>query len=298
MFPHFSGEDWGAIRISKVLKEFGISGTFYLAVDERYRWGDQPLAELAKKLIDDKHDLGLHSHPAWGDKQKREHLWQYSLDEQTCIIKRTKEMLEHWTGQNVISHRAGAYGLNRDTIQALVRNNIPIDSSMFYGHPNCKYTWSYNQVVEKDRIIEVPVTCFHKRLYWKLGPLKKLRHQIVIKSDLDWCSLDDLLQCVSVVKNADLPVMILFMHSYSLLRSSNYFRNVGPAPDQDHKLRSFIKRMKCDQDITFISIREFHDLYVSNSLTLPSDDVLPRIDKYMSPITSLVEKLGVNQRDT
>jgi len=74
-------------------------------------------------------------------------MYLYSLDEQIEIIKDGKELVKEWVSEYPVAHRAGgAYGINKDTFTALKENGIPIDSSSFYGHPNCK------AVVTKNRI--------------------------------------------------------------------------------------------------------------------------------------------------
>ena len=49
-----------------------------------------------------------------------------------------KDDVHKWSGAHPISHRAGAYGANTDTLKALKKLNLEIDSSNFAEHNNCK----------------------------------------------------------------------------------------------------------------------------------------------------------------
>ena len=83
------------------------------------------------------HEVQLHTHPVWVDPDRRLNMHQLPLDEQVAIIEQGKELLAQWSGTNPIAHRAGAYGLNEVTLQALRLTGLPVDCSMYYDHPNC-----------------------------------------------------------------------------------------------------------------------------------------------------------------
>ena len=72
-----------------------------------------------------------------------------SLDEQTNVLEHGMEMLYKWTGVYPIAHRSGGYSVNKDTLRALKSVGIPIDSSMYYGHPNSHETWSRNAIIKR-----------------------------------------------------------------------------------------------------------------------------------------------------
>ena len=75
-------------------------------------------------------------------------MWCYSFNEQVEILEHGIDCLKRWGAGKPIAHRAGAYGINIDTIKALKKVGIYIDSSMFFGHENCKEVWSINEVVK------------------------------------------------------------------------------------------------------------------------------------------------------
>ena len=70
-------------------------------------------------------------------------MWQYSVDEQTEIVNFGKQKIKEWIGIDALAHRAGGYGADDNTMQALKFNDIFIDSSFFYKNENCKINYDY-----------------------------------------------------------------------------------------------------------------------------------------------------------
>ena len=272
----------GLLQILKMITRLNFKATFFVNVFEESVWGKDVMINICKEISVAGGDVQLHVHPLWRYNKSKEHLWQYSLNEQIGIIKDGKELLKEWTGEYPVVHRAGAYGLNEDTLKSLRANDIPIDSSMFYSHPNCKVTWTKNKVVEKKGIIEIPVTGFHRNVCWKAGPVsfKKSRH--FIKTDIDWASLDELKYFVHEAKTHDIRVMNLFMHSYSLVKFDQNFSNSDPDWDDINKLDEFLSFVSCDPQIKVITIREFYEMYQQNPEQFIGSDYVPQIEKPVS----------------
>ena len=169
-------KEYGVILISELCERFGMKATYFLDVYAHAYYGKDALRTVATTLDQRGHDVQLHTHPAWFQ-DKRDHralrtmkaqcscfpadkYWMNlnSLEEQVEILQHGKDLLEDWLEKPVIAHRAGAYALDINTIHALRTVGIPVDSSMYHSHPHCKVTWSKNQLIEEDGIVEVPVT--------------------------------------------------------------------------------------------------------------------------------------------
>src|SRR5207249_9066268 len=115
------------------------------------------------------HEIQLHTHPDLMYDPKRQSMHEYSLAEQTTIIRDGMALLREWTGKAPIAHRAGSYGANKDTLKALHANGIFLDSSFFYRHGNCRLPFAnLNSPFKADGIWEVPVTV-HPRPVRRLG---------------------------------------------------------------------------------------------------------------------------------
>ena len=268
------GQPAGATRIADICEDFGLRATFFVNVYEHSRIGERPLSDLCGKLVKRGHDVQIHTHPIWIDPQRREHMWQYSLNEQSNIIRTGMELIKQWTGRYPLAHRAGAYGLNLDTIEALRLNRIRIDSSMFLDHPNCKLVWSRNAIVEQDGVLELPVTGFYRRRYRSLGPIAVRWGKRFIKSDLDWCSLEELVWFADWAEESDLRVINFFMHSYSLIRPQKGYSSFERADAQIQKLERFLAHVSDSPSVEVITMSQFGEIYGSDpGLFMGADDV-------------------------
>ena len=258
--------------------EFNIKAVFFLSVFEHCKFNKESIRDIAQFLDSQGHDVQLHTHPYWC--YGREHMWQYSLNEQIKIIKEGRNLLFEWLGRHPIAHRAGAYGINRDTIKALQVNNIHIDSSMYFGHPNCKLSWSKNRLIEKNKIVQIPVTGFFRKKYITLGNYKIKYRKKFVKTDIDWCSIDELVHFGRDAQDNNIKIMNLFMHSYSLLAYNSNFSNFSLNEKKKQTLKRFLKICTRNLNIRFITFQQFWDRYRINPQQFHGSDCVPVIPFY------------------
>jgi peptidoglycan/xylan/chitin deacetylase (PgdA/CDA1 family) len=274
----------------ELLEKYDIKAVFFASVFEHCRFGKKVIREVLEYLDAKGHDVELHTHPYWC--YGREHMWEYSFEEQSEIIKDGCELFKEWLDRYPVAHRAGAYGLNQDTLQVLRQNHIPIDSSMFYDRQNCKVNWSRNRVVEKEGLIEIPVTGFYHKRYldFKLFRIKYQRK--FIKTDIDWCSTDELLHFVDYAKKKEIKFINLFMHSYSFLKYNDDFTRFDVDEEALQNLSHLLSVWTKDRQIRFITMQELLDLYKSDTSSFRGSDHVPvlredKIDVYRSLINKI-----------
>ncbi len=217
------GSRCGLMAISRSLARRGLAGTFFLSVFEHRTWGEPALRDIVGRLQADGHDVELHTHPQFAYDPTRNEMFQYRLDEQTAIIRDGAALLSRWTGRPVVAHRAGDYAADPNTLLALQRNGIPIDSSLLAGHAHCRLTvppLKRNLPARSGDVIEVPVTVFLQAespawLTNHLAPVTTLR-----KIDVNWLADERQSRAaIDAAVSADLPVIVIFLHSFSLLRA-------------------------------------------------------------------------------
>ena len=173
-----NGQNWGTFQIAQALEDIGSTGTFFVDIYEDVLWGTHRMKTLCQDLTARGHDVQLHTHPSWRIDPRdssdlndfkasrsrfppeKDFMTKLTLDEQIAFIKEGKMMLENWLDRPVLAHRSGGYSINDDTIAALRANNIMIDSSMNGSHTNSKINWSKNRIVERDGMLELPVTYY------------------------------------------------------------------------------------------------------------------------------------------
>ncbi len=290
---YHDGQPWATTRLADIFESFGVEATFFIAVNEADKLGEDKLRKLVGKLTERKQDVQIHSHPIWADSQvpPRELMSQYSLDEQIQLISNMKRKLRDWTDKWPVAHRAGAYGLDGNTLKALKHNDIHIDSSMLHGHPNCKVTWSKNNVASKDGLVEIPATGMYVDKILDFGLFKYNYKKAFIKTDLNHCALEELMFFVKEAKCNNLKVMNFFMHSYSLIKFDKGFKNFKPSFEEEKKLIDFIQMCNKDDNIKFISVGEFWKIYQDNKLAFSGSDFAPECKKTINIYKKAAEKI-------
>jgi peptidoglycan/xylan/chitin deacetylase (PgdA/CDA1 family) len=217
------GVHCGLFEIARMLEQRRLAGTFFLNVYEYKAWGEVPLRDIARRLHAEGHEVGLHTHPHWAYDPARVNMYDYNLEEQTRIVADGARLLQQWTGLAVVSHRGGAYTANQDTLEALLRSGIRVDSSFFPGHPWSRLNGlglSVNRPSMLDGVLEIPVTIYRREDRPSLlgdiaPPLAAIR-----KIDVDWFVNDNETEARSAIDAAadvGVPYIVVFLHSFSLM---------------------------------------------------------------------------------
>ncbi|RJG16282.1 polysaccharide deacetylase family protein [Massilia cavernae] len=123
----------------QTLNDHGLKGVFFVEPLFSARFGQQPLQDVTGMVRDAGHEVQLHLHTEWvdeartpllpGAQAKRQHLRYFSLAEQASLIKAGAGMIEMTGCKRPNTFRAGSFGFNRDTMDALAANGIAFDSS-------------------------------------------------------------------------------------------------------------------------------------------------------------------------
>jgi peptidoglycan/xylan/chitin deacetylase (PgdA/CDA1 family) len=267
---------YGFTKVMEICDRYDCKATFFVSVFDYGKYGNSAIGKICRQIKQRGHDVQLHTHPRWIYDKSRGEMHKYSLNEQKTIIGEGKRLIREWISEYPVAHRAGAYGLNGDTIAALKEHRILMDSSMFYQHPECKLTWSRNKVVARDEMLEIPVTGFFRDIVFTVGGLPITRRRRFIKTDVDWASLDELLFFVEEAKQRDIRVLDLFMHSYSFIHFNEDFTHFEPDYQDMQKFERFLAFARSDPAIKVVTMRDLHELYSRDpSSLLGGSDYVP-----------------------
>jgi len=209
----------GLLQIAHMLEQRSLAGTFFLNVYEYKAWGEPTLRNIARQLHNRGHDVALHTHPQWAYDPRRPYMYDYTVDEQITIVADGVRLLQEWTGLPVVAHRAGAYSANKDSIDALARNRVTLDASLFPGEPRSRLNGLGLPVNFPGRIAgvtEIPVTVYERRE--RPAGLGHLLPPHVVLGKIDVNAMDDEYQAVAAlraVSAANLPFVVIFLHSFS-----------------------------------------------------------------------------------
>jgi len=246
----------GAFWIAEQLKGYGLAGVFFLDVYGVGRYRGAPYRHLCDRLLESGHDVQLHTHPDQMYDPKRFSMHEYSPTEQTTIVREGMALLQTWTGRLPIAHRAGRYGANEATLQALKHNGICLDSSFYFGRPNCKLPFAHsNAPMSLHGVWEVPVTVARE-------PVAKLGYRFPFWTRRLWWRYQKLdvntmraWQLCRSVKElyGEVPYIVTFLHSFSFLKPTA----TGFEPDND-AIESFqsLLRMLVEQQYPVVTCQQ------------------------------------------
>lgn len=299
MWGHLPGESrqFGISLICDLCEKHGLRATFFLDVYEYSFYGQDAMRGVASYLVKRGHDVQLHTHPAWSPEDPRDSayiqrmkrdnscfdperpwMYQYDLAEQTEIIRHGKELLEEWTGKPVVAHRSGGYGFNRDTLVALGRNEISVDSSMFPGHPNCQYAPAENVGGMYEGILEIPITFLTVDYYFDFLLFEKYRMTRRSKTDIDNHPIEFLKYFVSAGKEQGQPGITLFMHSYSFLKFDRRFSRFSPDHEEIDKFDQFLSWCVKESSLEYRVMSDYAEAETkSRYLASSCDRFLPQL---------------------
>lgn len=255
-------ELYGIPKIIDILDKYNAKATFYLNVYEIAKHGEEPIRKVAQEIVARGQDIQLHTHPkpmygkAW--------MSNYTFKDQVKIIKKGKELIKQWTRVDVVSHRAGAYLGNADTLKALTQSQILADSSLSPASNSPLYREGYisNDITSIGNVIEIPVTYF-KQI--SIGHFESLRYL-----DIESSSFRELKSVIDQMEKQKSCAVNIMMHSFSFTR---YGKPDYPVIKKLEDLLSYVNKK---QNLKMSSTTELINSYQTNSLEcVASPDFIP-----------------------
>lgn len=208
-------KDVWVLYIWKQLNKHWFKWIFFLdPYSYKFYW-EKKYEKICKKLINQWHDIQLHTHPSSLYDLEKKWMHNYTIDMQIKIIKKWKKMLEKWTWKKIIAHRAWNYWINENTFKALANNWIYQDYSYFHNNSNCKISLDINNEISIYNWLKIiPITqvnILKKYSLFNKVIFSKKRNQ---KIDINWNQyLSESIDAVSKNKS----VITFFMHSNSFI---------------------------------------------------------------------------------
>ncbi len=214
--------------INNLSSKYGAIVEHFVDIYSYESYGEEKFERLCCDVVQSGHKVALHTHPSSKYDKSRKFMHQYSLDEQIEIIKFGKEKICQWIGQEQISHRAGGYGADDNTLKALKENGIFTDSSFFYKNANCKISYPYkNKPFVHKGVLELPVSVYERQTKYKIFG----ERNSIIKLDFRYgSSADEILEVIDLMRED--CVIVLFLHSFNFLNlpydfKSNSYGNIS-----------------------------------------------------------------------
>lgn len=164
--------DYALPETLAILNRHGLKGVFFVEPLFATRFGKEHLETIVRLIRDAGHEVQLHLHPEWTDEAKepiikdcaakRQHLSYYTLEEQTTLIAHGKKMLEAAGSGPISVFRSGSFAANRDTFEALRRNQIFLDTSLNRCYdvsaPDLRAEHSFDKAFVVQGVTTFPIT--------------------------------------------------------------------------------------------------------------------------------------------
>jgi peptidoglycan/xylan/chitin deacetylase (PgdA/CDA1 family) len=275
------GSPCGLSSIVRQLRDRQWSGTFFLNVYERQQWGDGAMRKIAVDLEQAGQDVELHTHPQWMYDPSRWAMYQYDADEQTAIISEGVRLLKAWTGRPVVAHRGGAYTADERTLLALERNGVALDSSRLWQDPDSRLESLPRNLPSRYRgVTEIPVSVYQRDDRTRFGaPLGAAT--VVRKIDPNWFTdADETRSAIEALVRADVPVLVVFLHSFSFMTREP----AGSLVSDRHALDMFrvIVETVARRGLPVVTMRQLAKTYEQAPSPSPASDVVPRVEARVS----------------
>ena len=273
IYGRLGGSEYGVNRIMDICEKYDMRGTFFVDVYMHHHYGEEPVRSLCRTIGRRGHDVQLHAHANWIPNHPHEFVSRYPLSEQIEIIAEGKRLIGDWTGTAPAAFRAGAYGLNLDTIKALEVNGFKADASYFPHHRNCELSGQLNnkhgnKIFTIGSVHELPVTT-----YWLLDTPFYRKNS---KLDFNACTIGELKDVLPKFIKSNIKFVVLFLHSFSFLKWGKGYSHVDP---DLRALRSFeetLEFLKEFDSVNFLTVKEAIPLF--DSLGKNEEDFIPRVD--------------------
>ena len=265
----FNEKTFGLPKFLEVLSSRKMKATFFVDVYSGRKKYLPLLKSLCEDLKREGHDLELHTHPDGIIDQKRGQMRHYSLEEQIRIVHKGKELFHEWFGEAPIAHRAGDWGANSDTLEALMRNGILCDSSMFYRWRNCDLNQApltRNRIASFRNLIEIPATCYQTQGLGIFYPYRLL--------STDGNSLAETIDLIEKIHISQAGFINLVYHSFSFLKWNK--RRTAYSVDY-HRIKKFerlLDFLKQNPNYEIMTIKDFYAAIQKDKSWLKKPDVL------------------------
>lgn len=286
MIEFCQGKNWGIRYILKMLKYYNFTATWYLSIFEKYLFGEKLMASICDLLMTHNQDIQLHTHPVWlmdPIEMKRVYMHQYSVDEQIYLINKGIEDIYSLTGKKPIAHRAGGYGVNKDTFIALNQCGLKVDASIFYKNKVCKIHTSgiINKISDYMGVIEVPVSvCKRSEIY----PFLKWKNTDKIeKIDINRMTGKEIIHVFKDMLRHGGGYLNLFMHSGSFYR---FFEGSGLNTVEDvinrndmavRRFREVMQYINGSSNIEIVTVSKLYEKIISGDMM--NSEYIPRVHK-------------------
>ena len=226
------GENYGLEYILETLDRYGLKCTFFVEAFASARFGKKGLSDICQKIKKFNQEIQLHIHEDFfvntndfSVKSTRSEriLGDYSVEEQIRLIKHGMEILKSCGVSDINAFRAGGFGADNKTLEALKLLNIRIDSSynLNYLGNGCSIKIKNNKINQLsylNGLYELPIT----NVKVKAVPWINYRH-----IQIGAVSFREMRDILIQARKIRLNNICLLLHSNEFIFFENKERTIG-----------------------------------------------------------------------
>ncbi len=216
------GGEYGIRYQMDALEAEGLKGVFFIEALHALKLGGAYLRDMVQMVQGRGHEAALHLHPewlAWMDRhplavENTQHLHALPIAQQRWLVRSAVRLMTECGVSKICSFRAGNYGADRQTLQALAAEGIAFDSSYnigFLGH-QCRLQAEAPMIFPQriEGVTEVPISFIQDYP----GHYRPMQIMAV--------SFDELRAALENASHRAFPSFVVVSHSFELIRRQGH----------------------------------------------------------------------------
>ena len=222
-----------------ILKRFGLKATYFVEPLFSYALGLEALRKVVSQVQEQGQEIGLHIHPEWlTDPRCRglpgfagPLLQTYSAEDQSILVRAGLDRLKEAGATKPAVFRAGSWGANQATLDALAKNGLFLDTSL-----NAAFRQSLPDLPDR-RTLQSPTPC---GLVWEFPVTHFLdgSKRGIRPLQINACSFDEFRFVIDSSLVQGRSMLVVVFHSFEFVRTLQMQRG-RPATRQRLLARRF-----------------------------------------------------------
>lgn len=225
--------NYGVSYQLRVLREHGLKATYFIEPLFSFALGLAPLRELISQVQRNRQEVGLHIHPEWLTDPRCTSLPPFrgplvaSYDQyaQNQLIRAGLDRLREAGADSVPVFRAGSWGANQMTLDALAHSGIFMDSSLNAAFAQSLPDLPDRKVLQNPAlcgpVTEFPVTQFLDGSRRGIRPLH-----------VTACSFDEFRFVIDSAIEQERSMLVVVFHSFEFVRVTRLARGRLASPQR------------------------------------------------------------------
>lgn len=286
IFGKIGNKEYGIPLIIEIARRYDLPLTFFVEVFSKSYFGEDETKKVCDYILDKGYEIQLHLHPLFlnfGRPNPKELFYEatinsYNEDTQAEMIEAGKDILIRYGVKDPIAFRAGGFAADLNTLIALRRNGILIDSSYnrrYLGFPCKLNTLDINDLYKVMGVLELPITNFIE-FSWLGGRPKPL--------DINGVSFYEIKRVLEMAPICELFNITILMHSFSFIHNSDVqYWKVRPRWGVIRRFEKLCEYLNNNKEI--FNVRTIGSLIQENLIVVnKSPNVMPRLPFLLSMV--------------